>query len=380
MGYESVLSPRSTLFMISAPDMLDEDAQTYPIKRTSQTLLHQVLDDKATKGKTILYTYDYGDNWEHVMICGGRAEPTTTFVVIGGEGRGCAENVGGYSGWTNLIQAYESDKPTQDQQELMTWFEEKAEKTDPSGVFLNPNASGLRGAEKYMWDKDSKNKILEELDTSKLPSNGSSILVISLARRSWFDNMFDAMLAKLRSKTLLKEVTHISSAMKCLEGSPIQKFATIIVTDHAIMEQEFAAVNKKLIEYTKSGGTVVFGLMMPNLASPPIFDRFFEDGIGGSGWGLNWKFGTYSRETYNANNQSHLASKFQGKLDPYNTKAVSLLNAKPEDRVYLNEENQSPVIFAKYGNSETKQGYVGWLGDVNAEQETATLLLAMCGF
>ncbi|KAF7865940.1 hypothetical protein EAF04_006104 [Stromatinia cepivora] len=288
MGSESILSPRSILFIISAPDMLGEGATaTYPIKCSSYTLLHQVLDSKATRGKTIHYQYDYGDNWEHVIICGGRADLTVNFLVLGGEGHGCAEDVGGYSGWTNLIEAYESDRPTKEQQQSMTWFEEQPHNKDPGG---------LRGAAKYIWDKDRINAVLEELDMSDLHGKAFSILLISLAKEYWFDEMYASVIGKLRSKAAVKEVTDGASAMKHVEKL-IQSYNTIIVTDAAIMEPQSVAVNEHLINYVTSGGTLIFGFMMSNLAEPPTFERFFKNI-----WGpLNWKFGTYTRKTYNAN-------------------------------------------------------------------------------
>ncbi|KAI9641353.1 hypothetical protein NHQ30_010155 [Ciborinia camelliae] len=365
MGSESIFSMQPIMFSISAPDMLGE-VVSESVKSSDRTLLHQVLDDEATRDRTIHYQYDYGDNWEHVIICGGRADPTLNFVVLGGEGHGCAEDVGGYGGWTDLIEAYESDNPTEDQQASMTWFEEKAHNKDPKG---------LRGAAKYTWDKDRINSVLQELDTSNSARPASSILLISLAKEFWFDEMYAAVIAKLRSKTTVKEVTSGISAMKHLGESKIQNYTTIILTDAAIMEPRFIVVNDKLVGYAKSGGTVIFGFMMPTLAEPPTFERFMKES-----WGLNWRFGDYTRETYVVNPRAHLNQNRQ--LEPYSMKALSLQNAEIEDRVYSGPErarHQSPAIFAKYGSNGTKQGHVGWIGDVNTEEGTTTLLLAMCG-
>ncbi|KAJ8068190.1 hypothetical protein OCU04_003760 [Sclerotinia nivalis] len=381
MGSESILSPRSILFMISAPEMLGEEATAEPIKRSSHTLLHQVLDGKATRGKTIHYQYDYGDNWEHVIICGGRADPTVNFVVLGGEGHGCAENVGGYSGWTDLIEAYESDRPTKEQQESMTWFEETARIKDPLGFLgiRTKDPEGLRGAAKYIWNKDRINAVLEELDMSDLRGQAFSILLISLGKEDWFARMHAAAFGKLRSKVAVKEVTDVVSAMKHVERS-IQTYNAIIVTDAAIMEPQFVAVNEHLVNYVNSGGTLIFGYMMPNLAELQTFERYFKEI-----WGpLNWKFGTYTQDTHNVINQAELPKHCQGQLKSYHMKALSLENVKPEDRVYSGPHgarHQSPAIFAKYGSggNGSKQGHVGWLGDVNAEEGTTTLLLAMCG-
>ncbi|CAD6445019.1 7b7a30aa-ac15-4fb9-9d5f-cf1dc3944848 [Sclerotinia trifoliorum] len=368
MGSDSILSPRSILFMISAPGMLPEEATAEPIKCSSRTLLHQVLDSKATKGKTIHYQYDYGDNWEHVIICGGRADPTANFVVLGGEGHGCAEDVGGHSGWNDLIKAYEADRPTIEQQELMTWFEETA---------LNKDPGGLRGAAKYKWDKDGINAVLEGLNMPEIREKAVSILLISLAKESWFDEVYASVLGKLRSKAAVKEVTEGASAVKHVEKS-IHKYSVIIVTDTAIMEPQYFTINEHLVHYVNSGGTLIFGFLMPSFADPHTFDCYFR-----KIWGpLNWKSGNYIRDTYKPNSQTNLPPHFQGQLKSYSMKAVSLENVKPEDRVYCGGgRQQSPAIFAKYGSGSngSKQGHVGWLGDVNMEEGMTALLLAMCG-
>ncbi|KAF7921056.1 uncharacterized protein EAE97_011324 [Botrytis byssoidea] len=358
MGSEHRLVMKPMLCKITDLDTLDSDSD--PAKDSKRTKLYQILDGERTTGKTIHYMYDFGDGWEHVITCSGRADPTTNFVVLGGEGHGCAEDVGGYSGWVDLLAAYESDEPTEHQRHLMSWFENEAHNKDPRG---------LRGAARYAWDKDRINAILNELDTSKLPGHPTSILLVSLAKESWFDQMYASVLTELRSKTMIKEVTDGASAMKCIEET--QKFGTIIVTDAAIMEPEFVAISRKLVEYAKARGILIFGFLLSSLTEPPKFEELMKS------YGLGWKFGDYTRETYDINKMADLNKKYN--LMPYSMKAVSLKNTRPEDRVYSGpgrDKNQSPAVFAKYGSSG---GRIGWIGDVNGEEETTTLLLAMCG-
>ncbi|KAF5871365.1 putative u1biquitin-specific peptidase protein [Botrytis fragariae] len=368
IGYKSSFSPGAALLLIS-PDILEGKNQEEKDKCSSNTVLYQILDGELTRGKTMLYRYDFGDDWEHIMVCGGRADPSVNFELLGGEGHGCAEDVGGPSGWIKLLEAYDSNNPTKDQRQTIDWFEEEAH---------NKDSYGLRGAAKYTWDKEKLNIALKELDTSSLSGDALSILLVSLGKEYWFDGMYVDVIAKLRSKTTVREVTDSISAMKHVRNA-IQNYLAIIVTDAVFMLPTYLAINRELIEYVKSGGTVIFGFMIANLAEPPTFEKYFSS----SGWGLNWKFGTYTRDTYEVNSQAHLTKSCKATLESYGMKALSLKNAKPEDRVYAgpgSARNQSPAIFAKYGRNETKQGYVGWLGDVNVEEGTTKLLLAMCGF
>ncbi|TGO09306.1 hypothetical protein BTUL_0172g00240 [Botrytis tulipae] len=338
MGSEHRLVMKPLLCKITDLDTLDADGD--PAKDSKRTKLYQILDGARTSGKTIHYMYDFGDGWEHDMDVRKMWE--------------------GIVDWVDLIAAYESDEPTEHQRHLISWFENQAHNKDPRG---------LRGAAKYAWDKDRINAILNELDTSKLPGHSTSILLLSLAKESWFDQMYASVLTELRSKTMVKEVTDGASAMKCIKET--QNFGTIIVTDAAIMEPEFVAISRKLVEYAKAGGILIFGFLMSSLTEPPKFEELMKS------YGLDWKFGDYTRETYDINKMADLNKKYN--LMPYSMKAVSLKNTRPEDRVYSGpdrDKNLSPAVFAKYGSSG---GRIGWIGDVNGEEETTTLLLAMCG-
>ncbi|TGO76615.1 hypothetical protein BELL_0146g00160 [Botrytis elliptica] len=322
---------------------------TYPTEDSKHTRLHQIMDGGLTSGRTIHCMYDFEDGSEHVITCAGRADATTNFVVLGGEGHGCAEDVGEYGGWPNLIAAHESDELMKYQRYLMYWFENTAHKKDPRG---------LRGVAKYAWDKDEISAILEALDNSYLPAHPTSILLVSLAKDT-----------QLRSKATIGEVTDGISAMICI-GEP-QNFDAITVTNAAIMESEFVALNQKLVKYAKAGGVLIFGFSMPSLTEPSKFEKLMES------YGIDWKFGYCTGEIYNTNRMADLNEKYS--LMPYNMNDLCLKNVRPENRVYSGShraKNQGPAIFAKYGRSG---GRIGWISDVSGEGETTTLLLAMCG-
>ncbi|TGO36739.1 hypothetical protein BHYA_0116g00290 [Botrytis hyacinthi] len=340
MGSEHGYVKQPVLCKLTNLDTFDGGGfNTYPVEDSKHTKLYQILDGGLTSGKTIHYIYDFEDGWEHVITCAGRADPTTKFVALGGEGHGCAENVGGFTRWVNLIAAYESDEPTEEQRCLMSWFEKKAHNKDPRG---------LRGVAKYAWDKDRINATLETLNNSYLPGHSTLRLLVSLAK---------------------EEVTDGASAMKCIEETA--NFGTIIVTDAAIMGTEFISNSRKLVEYAKAGGVLIFGFLMSSFTEPPMFEELMKS------YGLDWKFGYCTGETYIINEMADLNKKYS--LRPYSMNALCLKNVKPEDRVYSGSDrakDQSPAIFAKYGSSG---GQIGWIGDASGEVGTTALLLAMCG-
>lgn len=145
-------------------------------RESSEYRLHQVLDEDEEernptttttgtggaggggkrKKKTIHYTYDFGDGWEHVVSVAGRARGTEHFQCLDGEGHGCAEDVGGYTGWKRLLEAFDLAKRDEkelslDQDELIKWYKE---------VCRNGQKGGLGGREKWRWDREMVNERL----------------------------------------------------------------------------------------------------------------------------------------------------------------------------------------------------------------------------
>jgi hypothetical protein len=331
--------------------------------------LSEVLNHPHMRGNTIHYNYDLGDGWEHVITCIGRSEPTTNFVCLDGEGHGCAEDVGGWFGWKELLEAFDAENPTKTQQDHCEWFKSHANNKDPEG---------LRGEAKWKWDKERINAVLAELNSATAYLDAAqtvasqSILLISLHRPPYFDKMFSETIATLRSRATVVEVTHIASTLDHLAVG--QRYAAIIATDAALLDKAFIAVAEKLVEYAWDGGTVILGFQFSNSCTLPDLKAFFKNS-----WSLTWEGGSYQRDSYAVNRRAN--ARFTGgkypNLKPYSMKALSLKNIKVEDRVYLSTNmprDESPAVFARYGNS----GHLGWIGDVNTEGGTTELLLAMC--
>jgi hypothetical protein len=207
-----------------------------PNRDSSQIKLFNILDNPKTKGKTIHYNYDFGDGWEHVISCTGRADATKFFVCLEGEGHGCAEDVGGYSGWKNLLEAYDAEHPTKDQKEKMTWFETHASNQDPEG---------LRGEKMWRWNMDRISVVLSELglpakNATSSPTFSRSVLLVSLDKQPFFDDMYSKLLVKLRSKAIVKKVTHIASAIEHLSRE--QEYDAVVLADAGVMDDYLIAV------------------------------------------------------------------------------------------------------------------------------------------
>ncbi|KAH8743584.1 hypothetical protein F5883DRAFT_440820 [Diaporthe sp. PMI_573] len=122
-----------------------------PEKKADKYKLFQLLDDPQYQGREIVYTYDFGDNWEHYLTVTGRAEPTRDFVCLDGLGHYVAEGSGSTPGWEQVKAAYRATHPSLEQKERRFWFENQASNCDPMG---------LAGDRVNVWDRDQINRDL----------------------------------------------------------------------------------------------------------------------------------------------------------------------------------------------------------------------------
>ena len=141
-----------------------------------------------------------------------------------------------------------------------------------------------------------------------------------------------------------------------------------------------------IVTFTKNGGITVFGVAFPGNATPPDFNDFFENF-----WALPRKFGDYVRTTLVLNKQARLKVKGGNHYvaDQYSMKAVHVKGIAQEDLLYVTDANSvresfvfgpekintngsGPAVVAQYGH-----GRIGYLGNVNNEEESQVLLFAM---
>lgn len=80
------------------------------------------LDEVFPRSRTALYTYDYGDNWEHEikLIKTNKTSEMEHPMVRGGEGDAPPEDVGGPWGFAEFLKAY-TDPNHPDHQSMVEW-------------------------------------------------------------------------------------------------------------------------------------------------------------------------------------------------------------------------------------------------------------------
>lgn len=182
---------------------------------------------------------------------------------------------------------------------------------------------------------------------------------------------------------ILIQIEEAQTAITILTTAP-EQVDGVILGDAEIAKDQHAALRSLVVKYAWSGGTVVLGYMFSTLMTTFDASRFFEQM-----WGLPWKVGTSERALFFA--KPSQGNKLYKKEIPneYSFRAVSLHRVKDVDRVYMPTEesytvwdvfladpvsdyDQTAVAFAGYGH-----GWLGYVGDVESEENTTRVVLAM---
>ena len=176
------------------------------------------------------------------------------------------------------------------------------------------------------------------------------------------------------------------ATLKHLSANP--KPTACLITHPSITED--GKVIGKLKEYVTNGGRMIVGFSeFLNRLTLPQFAPFFRH------WDLPWEVGAYHRSTF-ALNPAGIPHPLRPKklFEAYSMKSTSLKNVQPKDKVYLPVStsrvedrsgnlgepltgallNECPAAWTRVG-----QGYLGYVGDVNDEEESTRLVLEMCG-
>jgi hypothetical protein len=188
------------------------------------------------------------------------------------------------------------------------------------------------------------------------------------------------LISALRSKVRIIQALGARKALQYLADTNLKG---VLVADEGIIESENSEVLSSLIGWVNGGGIAAIGSLFPSFTSPTEFDRFFEK------WGLPWKMGDYHRTTFVLNPSiPQLSNHSANLMTSYSMKAVHLKGVKAEDILYASTEDSRveshvfapspvdpshvPVAYTRIGD-----GFLGYIGDVNAEEGSTSVILAM---
>jgi hypothetical protein len=194
--------------------------------------------------------------------------------------------------------------------------------------------------------------------------------------------MFTHLIDALAEKASLKRAMQPRPALKFLSTNTPH---AIFITDPGLLEASNAAVLRQVVSYVRAGGTAVIGGLFSSFVRPMDMTNWFR-----KHWDLPWRAGDYHRTTVYLNSGAQRVPPQYGLHPEYSQKAVFLQNVTSDAAWYLPSESsttqslvfapvsvdrqQTPVAFAAVG-----EGWLGYVGDVNAEKGSDVAVLAMCG-
>ncbi|OAQ67670.1 triacylglycerol lipase [Pochonia chlamydosporia 170] len=195
--------------------------------------------------------------------------------------------------------------------------------------------------------------------------------------------MYATLLAALRSKAELQRAENSTSAITLLSQRP--EPLAVLITDEALTLGASISVWESVLAYVRGGGTAIVMGHFPSFARLNNVEPFFSRA------GLPWGAGSYHRTTLALNQSAVGVANAQKLPQKYSQKAVFVKNVAPEDMWY-NTDNDSVVESLVFAPTSAKvvgvtavalanigEGKLGYVGDVNAEEGSNAVVLAMCG-
>ncbi|KAL9027079.1 MAG: hypothetical protein Q9196_004345 [Gyalolechia fulgens] len=204
------------------------------------------------------------------------------------------------------------------------------------------------------------------------------------AQASIFHDLYQNVRTRINSLTPTIEAKTTVAAQSLLST---QSFKAILAVDGGIAVRRNNALQQQLASYVKLGGTVIFCCLFSSFVRPSDMDKLWEN------FEQPWKSGDYHRTTFYLSQKmkSVLGSQRAAGLErEYSAKALHLKNVPVGSKAYVPlpqsmvesrvfapspvDNSQTLAAFHKYG-----EGWLGYIGDVNNETGSQSLLMALLG-
>ncbi|KAJ5215712.1 uncharacterized protein N7498_002119 [Penicillium cinerascens] len=197
------------------------------------------------------------------------------------------------------------------------------------------------------------------------------ILLITLDKvMPEIDEVFADLIHKFSKVAQLQRTRKPDASLRVLSENP----KAVFLTDGALSKPKYASLWDAVLEYARNGGT----------CQPPDIKSFFAKA------GLPWEMAGYHRTTVSLNRQGIPRDVTLALQPSYSQKAIFLKGVDPSLSWYnptSDSTTQSmvfdpesvdtttcPVAMANVG-----EGKLGYVGDVNGEQGSTLVVLAMSG-
>ncbi|KAK4194884.1 hypothetical protein QBC40DRAFT_237676 [Triangularia verruculosa] len=193
------------------------------------------------------------------------------------------------------------------------------------------------------------------------------ILTLCFEWEDMLNDLRSDLLSQFKSKATMETATTPKAALQMLNQEPPPSI--IFVADGGLARQK--KVWERVIDRLRGGATVIVAGLFSNFVNQGEFDRFFAR------VGLPWRRGSYHRETVTLRQQAVGDAQLARRLpSSYSQKALFVDHVASSDAWYTETptSREAAVAFTKVG-----LGKLGYVGDVNGEEGSRTVVLAMCG-
>ncbi|KAH6847420.1 hypothetical protein B0I37DRAFT_391333 [Chaetomium sp. MPI-CAGE-AT-0009] len=193
-----------------------------------------------------------------------------------------------------------------------------------------------------------------------------SVLLLCLEYESLFDAVHKRLVTCIAAKANMERATTVEAALDILARQDPPSI--ILVADGAITRHR--KVCEAVIDSLWDGATVVLAGCFSSMVSMGQCNRFFAR------LGLPWEQGWYERTMVDLGRNTVHARLASRLPSTYSQKAVFMKKVAPSAAWYTSRKSsrQTAVAFTKVG-----VGRLGYVGDVNGEEASNTVVLAMCG-
>ncbi|KAI0100074.1 hypothetical protein GGR51DRAFT_378629 [Nemania sp. FL0031] len=199
--------------------------------------------------------------------------------------------------------------------------------------------------------------------TSARPPGEPHVLCLCLDYESMFNDIYARLISRITAKAKIDRATTQKAALDILTRDPP---SVIFVTDAGAVH--VMKVWERLIDCLRGGSTVVLAASFSTFVNEGRFNRCF------SKVGLPWKRGGYYRTNVRLRSRV-VDDRLKNRLLPtYSQQAHYVQGVARSDVWYAGDRDEVAVAFTKVGN-----GMLGYVGDVNGEDGSEAVVLAMLG-
>lgn len=224
--------------------------------------------------------------------------------------------------------------------------------------------------------------------TIKSDNTKPDILVIALSHFDFLNDAHTSLLNRLSELCNVKRVGNVTEALKAFSDTT---FRAILITDEGLSDPENQIVLTRVKMYVEKGGLAIVNIPFTSFISLDLnqFNAFFR------AFDLPWKRG----KQHHCEVRFVPSSAIPGGLNPaelprlYRMKAVHINFARIHEKIYIPipesmigmmdvslPKKHVELVEAAVTAARIGRGDLVYCGDVNGEDGSVSLIMALCGF